>query len=297
MTNLFDSSAARPRNASAKFRIGPQSVPILKDHCFRGMVVLPGSLYINIALSLDREISGRVPRSLHSVVFGRPIILATEDTVIKLSVTDHGGRSVYTFYQARNDNGSAGTPVARLEIDASALMARRSRSDLFSVEGFQSRSGTAISSQQFYETLRENGNHYGPSFQRVSSIWRAGNESLGTLSGTPHKRHSSVQSLDLSLLDSMIQLLASLVIEKGKTFVLRSIEKVELRETHFPDTLWDHAVLHGQHTGDNRAFLGHIRVFDQKGKTYVELFNVAFNFLDDGEGAGEFRPQSDIARQ
>lgn len=287
MTNLFDSSAARPRNASAKFRIGPQSVPILKDHCFRGMVVLPGSLYINIALSLDREISRRVPRMLHSVVFGSPTILATEDTVIKLSITDHDRRSVYTFYEVRNENGSAGTAVercvARLEIDASASMARRSRSDPFSVEAFQSRSGTVISSEQFYETLRENGNHYGPSFQRVSSIWRAGNESLGTLAGAQHKRESSVQSLDPSLLDSMIQLLASLVIDKGKTFVLRSIEKVELRETHFPDTLWDHAVLHGQRTGDNRAFLGHIRVFDQKGKTYVELFNVAFNFLDDGE--------------
>jgi acyl transferase domain-containing protein len=287
MTNLRDSSGARPRNASAKFRIGLRSVPILKDHCFRGMVVLPGSLYINIALSLDREISRRVPRMLHSVVFGSPIILATEDTVIKLSVTDHGRRSVYTFYEARNENGSAGSPgercVARLEIDASAPMALRSRSDPFSVEAFQSRSGTVISSEQFYETLRENGNHYGPSFQRVSSIWRAGNESLGILSGVQHKRESSVQSLDPSLLDSMIQLLASLVIDKGKTFVLRSIEKVELRETHFPDTLWDHAVLHRQHTGDNRAFLGHIRVFDQKGKTYVELFNVAFNFLNDGE--------------
>jgi hypothetical protein len=287
MTHLFDSSAPRLRNASAKFKIGPRSVPNLKDHCFRGMVVLPGSLYINIALSLDRKISRRVPRMLHSVVFGSPVILATEDTAIKLSVTDHGERAVYTFYEARSESGLAGPPVercaARLEIDATAPRARRSRSDPFSVEAFQSRSGAVISSEQFYETLRENGNHYGPSFQRVSSVWRAGNESLGSLAVGYRKRGPSPESLDPSLLDSIIQLLASFVVDKSKTFVLRSIEKVELLETRFPDTLWDHAVLHEQHTGDSRASLGHIRVFDQKGKTYVELFNVAFNFLEDCE--------------
>ena len=41
----------------------------------------------------------------------------------------------------------------------------------------------------------------------------------------------------------MTQLLAPFIMEKGKTFILRSIEKIEVADVDFPDTLWGHATL------------------------------------------------------
>ena len=64
--------------------------------------------------------------------------------------------------------------------------------DAFSIEAFQAQSHAVIGSEQFYKTLRENGNQYGPRFQNVSSIWRAGDQSLGRLSvGAPGHGKSS----------------------------------------------------------------------------------------------------------
>ena len=113
----------------------------------------------------------------------------------------------------------------------------------FSIEAFQAQSHAVIDSEQFYKTLRENGNQYGPRFQNVSSIWRAGDQSLGRLSVARQDGEIEPHGLHPSLLDSMTQLLAPFVMEKGKTFILRSIEKIEITDVNFPDTLWGHATL------------------------------------------------------
>jgi hypothetical protein len=86
--------------------------------------------------------------------------------------------------------------------------------------------------------MRENGNQYGPRFQNVSSIWRAGDQTLGRLSVTRQHGESEPHYLDPCLLDSVTQLLAPFIMEKGKTFILRAIEKIEVTDVNFPDVLW-----------------------------------------------------------
>ena len=85
----------------------------------------------------------------------------------------------------------------------------------------------------------------------------------------------------------MTQLLAPFIMEKGKTFVLRSIEKVEVTDVNFPDTLWGHATLLPAGDGDEKGILGNVRVFDQSGKPYLELSGVAFTLLDRVDVADE----------
>src|SRR5213594_1461188 len=143
MKDLLNFTAAELLEASAEFRIGVRSVPILKDHGFQDMVVLPGSLYVYMALSLDRELSRRVPLVVRNVVFQNPVILSTEDTALKVEVTDHSDISVeYTFYEAGVGDSVARTPgryTARLEIDRHASPSARTSTDAFSVKAFQAR--------------------------------------------------------------------------------------------------------------------------------------------------------------
>ena len=248
MKHLVTFSTDRPLEASAEFRIGVRSVPYLADHGFQDMVVLPGSFYIEMALCVDRELSKRVPGLVRNVTFHNPIILSAEDTVIKVEVRDHGDRRVeYMFYEAGVEDGSARPPAqqyaAKLEIDRNQSTSLEAGIDAFSIEAFQAQSHAVIDSEQFYKTLRENGNQYGPRFQNVSSIWRAGDQSLGRLSVARQDREIEPHDLHPSLLDSMTQLLAPFIMEKGKTFILRSIEKIEVTDVNFPDTLWGHATL------------------------------------------------------
>ena len=187
MKHLVTFSTDRPLEASAEFRIGVRSIPYLADHGFQDMVVLPGSFYIEMALCVDRELSKCVPGLVRNVTFHNPIILSAEDTDIRVEVRDHGDRLVeYMFYETGVEDGSAQAPAqqyaAKLEIDRNQSTSLETGIDTFSIEAFQAQSHAVVDSEQFYKTLRENGNQYGPRFQNVSSIWRAGDQSLGRLS-------------------------------------------------------------------------------------------------------------------
>src|SRR5437762_5939465 len=66
-------STNRPQEAAAEFRIGVRSVPYLADHGFHDMVVLPGSFYIEMAVCVERELSGRAPGLVRNVIFHNPV--------------------------------------------------------------------------------------------------------------------------------------------------------------------------------------------------------------------------------
>lgn len=244
-----------------ELRIGIRSAPDLADHAFQDMVVLPGSFYIQTALSMEC----RVPSLVRNVIFQNPIILSAEATVINLQVRDQSdGRVWYAFYEAGSQQCAA-----RLEIDRRP--STPSVAGGFSIEGFQAQSDAMIDSESFYRKLRENGNQYGPRFQRISAIWRAGDQCLGKV--------SAARELDPSLLDAMTQLLAPFIMDQAKTFILKSIAQIEIMSLDFPDTLWAHAAMRDRLVGD-------VRVFDQSGQPYLKLSGVTFSLLDRDEQPG-----------
>ena len=283
MKHAVTLSTDRTRAASAEFRVGVRSLPYLADHGFQDMVVLPGSFYIEMALCIDHEVSRRLPAIVRNVTFRNPIILSADDTVIKVDVRDRADGCVeYAFYEAGFETDNARPTrqyAAKLEIDRNTSPSCDSGTEAFSIEAFQAQSQAVIDSEQFYKKLRGNGNQYGPRFQHVSSIWRAGDQSLGKLAVA---RRGEIEPCHLhpSLLDSVTQLLAPFAMAEGKTFILRSIGKVELTDVNFPDTLWGHATLLPQDHGGAEGILGNVRIFDQSGKPYLELSGVALTLLD-----------------
>ena len=267
--------------AAAEFRISLRSLPFLAHHAFQDMVVLPGSFYIEMALSVHQELSKRAPCTMRDLRFQNPVILAPEDTILRVEVRNHGAAAEYTFYEAAAGDRSAtilNQYAARLEIDRELPAQREFVDESFSIEAFQAQAQEVIDSQHFYEKLRENGNQYGPRFRRVSAIWRAGNQSLGKLSCP--SAECEPNSLRPTVLDAMTQMLAPFMMAQGRTFVLRSIERIEIANLNFPNTMWCHATLLPEAEGDGKRVAGNIRVFDSSGTTYMELWGVAFVLLD-----------------
>jgi FkbH-like protein/FkbM family methyltransferase len=291
MKPLVNASRDRPLGAPVKFKVGVRSVPFLADHGFQDMIVLPGAFYIDMALRMERELSHGVPGRVRNVTFQNPVILSAEDTVIKVEASDSGdGQVEYTFYEAATENGHVQTSprrvAARLELETNPSSSRGG-TPAFSIETFQAQAQAVIGSEQFYKKLRENGNQYGPHFQNVSTIWRAEDQILGKIS-VP--RQTRPHYLHPNLLDSITQLLASFIMAKGKTFVLRAIEKIEITSVNFPDTLWGHATLLTRDVCNGTGLVGNVRVFDQSGQPYLELSGVAFTLLDHVETADEQTP-------
>ena len=284
-------SANQPREPSAEFRVGVHALPYLADHGFQDMVVLPGSFYVEMALCVDRELYRRDPGVVSNITFHNPVILSAEDTVIKVESSDAGkGRVHYSFYEAGVDDGNAQSPArqyaARLGIDARRSAPAGSGSDAFSIAAFQARSQAVIDAEQFYGKLRANGNQYGLRFQCVDSIWRAGDESLGKLVVSRQPVALEPHCLHPSLLDSITQLLAAFIMEQGKTFVLRSIERIDLKNLNFPATLWAHVTRVPAQAPNDRELRGNVRVFGASGEPYLELSGVTLTLLDpDDAGA------------
>src|SRR5258708_20873069 len=93
--------------ADAVFAIGVCTFPYLADHGFQDMVVLPGSFYIDLALSLHRERFGRGSATVRNAVFQSPIILSNDETHVTVDVTDRGTFVEYVFCE------QAGAPKIR----------------------------------------------------------------------------------------------------------------------------------------------------------------------------------------
>ena len=285
MNDVVARATDRPQETSAEFTIGVRAVPYLADHGFQDMVVLPGSYYIEMALRLDGEVSKRAPGIVRNVRFHNPVILSAGDTVIQAEVRDHGdGRVDYAFYEVGGDHGGVRPPVrqlaAQLEIHGAAAVHRNSSTGAFSTEVFQAQSRGVIRAEQLYKTLLRNGNQYGPQFQNVSSIWQTDDQTLGALSVPRQDEQSGSHRLDPRLVDSVTQLLAPFVMDGGRTFVLRSIDEIELVDIQFPEFLWGHAVLQANGVGEDAGVRANVRVFDHSGRSHLNLSGVAFRLLD-----------------
>jgi FkbH-like protein/FkbM family methyltransferase len=256
------------------------------------MVVLPGSFYVDLALRVERELAQRLPGLVRNITFHSPVILSAEDSVIEVEAYDRGaGKVAYSFYEGAADDdrpSRAGRrPVAELEIVRGSLPSQQASPGAMSAEAFKAQPHTAIGAEAFYESLRDNGNQYGPGFQNVRAIWRAGDQCLGQLSFARRLSEDDTYCLHPSLLDSVTQLLAPFTAESGKTFILRSIGRIEVATADLPDALWGHAVQLRGSGGDGNALIGDVRVFDESGRTCLALSEVAFTLLERVESTAD----------
>ena len=272
------------RDKEAKIKVSLQMLPYLADHGFQELVVLPGSFYIEAAIFLHSTLFGNISSILKNVTFENPVIFSGEDTIIKAKVKDRGNNCVvYEFFEASAENISSenkGQYFAKIEMGTNQTTDPVKLREEFSIEDFQAQSSSTIFSNEFYKKLRSNGNQFGPHFQNLSAVWISGDQALGKLSFSKHKDETIQHFLPPTLVDSLIQLLSAFIIHKGKTFILRAIENIEILDNKFPDKLWAHSTLLSDVEKNDIGYSGDVRLFDDFGNTYLKLFGVSFTYLD-----------------
>jgi FkbH-like protein/FkbM family methyltransferase len=266
-----------------ELKVGIGSSPYLADHGFQDMVVLPGSYCVEAVVSLHRQALQKSPAVLYSVSFELPVILSDRDTVLTVRRQRDGTQGLhFSFFESGSTDGEK-KPFAKIKTAVAQDRADARPATRIRVEEFQKRAESVIQAQEFYERLRLNGNQYGPHFQQVVRVWLSGTEALGELRLPQAEVDSGRPAVHPAVMDCVTQVLSALVLQRGRTFILRSVESIEMPEVRFPETLWAHATMAANDEENDRGIVGDIVVFDDSGKVYLVLHGVSLVFLGHDE--------------
>ena len=259
-----------------EFRVGPRSLPSLADHGFHDMLVLPGAFHIELVRRVHRERFHRDAVSLRHIEFERPVILTDDDVTITVRAEKcEDGRIAYELFEATSDavrQSPAQQPCAHLEVDLDPTTPDDA-SIRFNPDEFLARAGTVGTAGEFYRELRGNGNQYGPHFQTLAGVWRSGQEAAGRFVDTA----DDDGVLSAPRLDAASQLLSALTLDRGRTFILKSIDRLVVGSMSGPGPWWAHA---SRTDDDGAGLVGGVRVFDSNGTRLWELSGVTLAFID-----------------
>lgn len=185
--------------------LAPANLPWLPDHTVLGSVVLPGTAYLDAALSAVRQRSGRGQAGLDSVVFAVPLVVAEHDAPITRLTVDEptkrftvNGRSAHTQLWTAHANGRlVEANLGSLRIDVP-----------------QSEHDRVFEGEDVYKGLAAVGLSYGPAFQRIQNV-RIGSAGcvaqLASPEAVPEPGTTPKHAVHPALADAALQCIAVLL--------------------------------------------------------------------------------------
>lgn len=205
--------------------LAPANLPWLPDHTVLGSVVLPGTAYLDAALSAVRQRSGRAQAGLDSVVFAVPLVVADHDAPITRITVDEptkrftvNGRSAHTQLWTAHANGrlvEANLGTKRIDVPA------------------QSANDRMFDGADVYKGLSAVGLSYGPAFQRIQSV-RIGAAGCVAQLASPESDSAPRHAVHPALADAALQCIAVLLAARPEldipptAHVPASIDRVRL---------------------------------------------------------------------
>ncbi len=289
-TKFIDYSESSDVNVSGEIKIGLKSLPFLADHGFQDMIVLPGSFYIEMAADIYKDRFGLIPKLFTNIKFNSLIIISEEQSTIEFSCQkDFENNFSIKFGEKSADHKKFST----LSIENETPEKIAGISGTVSVDQFIKTAKQKISSTTFYSVLQANANQYGPAFRNIKEIWLNTDSALCSFEFLDPANSDDNFLLNPFKLDAFTQLLSVLNDSKGRTFILNSIDKIDIFDSLMTGEVWCMArVIERDTTGD--GFTGDLTVFDRlSGMVYMQFTGVRLTYLEDSKTA----PRNEIDRQ
>ncbi len=151
-------------------RLSLRSHPWLADHVVNGVVLLPGTAFVEMAIRAGDEIGAG---HLEELVLEAPLVLVERDAVqvqVVVEEADERGRRPVVV---RSRTGQTGEPWAK---HAEGVLAPAAASPSFDLTQWPPAGAEAFDLDGFYPELSAAGLEYGPVFQGVRAAWRRGGE-------------------------------------------------------------------------------------------------------------------------
>ncbi|MFI9220102.1 type I polyketide synthase [Streptomyces werraensis] len=159
-------------------RLSLQSHPWLAGHAIGGVVIVPGTVYVDLAVRAGDEFGHGV---LEELVIEAPLVLPERGGVrVQVAVSGPGANGLRTVdvYSLREDAaGEGGTHGWTRHATGllSAAPAARDAGD-FDFAAWPPPGAQPVDVENFYDDLTERGYAYGPAFQGLRAVWRRGEE-------------------------------------------------------------------------------------------------------------------------
>ncbi|MEV4057773.1 type I polyketide synthase [Amycolatopsis sp. NPDC049688] len=181
-------------------RLSLQSHPWLAGHAIGGVVLIPGTVYVDLALRAGDELGFGV---LEELVIEAPLVLA-----------ERGGVRVQVAVSGPNETGSRAVDVFSMREDgddwtrhATGLLgASASREpDRFDFAAWPPAGAEPIDVENFYSDLVERGYAYSGAFQGMRAVWRRGEEVFAEVAlPGDHRQDAGKFGLHPALLDAAL---------------------------------------------------------------------------------------------
>jgi FkbH-like protein/FkbM family methyltransferase len=276
-----------PENSKiAEYVTGLSTHPYLADHTFQNITVLPGSIYIDLALLVSYKLHQKFPSSIKNVKFISPVILTKKDTNIEISIENElQNFCTLSFYESPTISAKENIHkniIVSLELNYEVSDKEIINSDKFEKSDFIDMTDR-LEGRVFYSKLDENGNQYGPAFRNIKNIWIKNNEALCSFDFSSLDNIENNFTINPLKLDSFTQLLSVLDDSKGRTFVLNKINEIKIFNQNLPDDILCKAKI-SERDQDGNGFTGDLEVYDEHtGQIVIQINGVKFTYLENAE--------------
>ena len=214
--------AIQPGTRFWQMELKLEEVPYLSDHRVQEAVVLPGSAYVEMALSAARQALGASRGVVvEDVAFQQALVLREAETVVlqvALTEEEPGRWSLrISSHPIEKNNKSkiewalhASCVIRSEQTDGSEAVALSE-----SLDTIRARCGTEIVPTAYYQELSGQGLIYGPAFQGVQQLWQGTREAVGRLRMSEEvAQQAGAYELHPALLDAAFQVLGAAVSEQ-----------------------------------------------------------------------------------
>ncbi|WXB20298.1 SDR family NAD(P)-dependent oxidoreductase [Pendulispora albinea] len=281
--------AGEARTTLFEGRIDAAHTPYLEDHRVEGLVVLPGTAYLEMALAAaehlfeshnETNILENAPQRgetpvLENVTFEGLMALPTAPAGasaardVQLRATSDGSPR-HAFHIHSRGDGADGTWTAHASGTLGRAPAREHPT--IPLEEVRARLGTHVPGHAHYEALAARGLEYGARFRGVEELWRRDGEALGRIELPDALRaESSAYRIHPALLDAAFQVLAgALPLDATGTndaYLPVGVARLTLRDRPAAKG-FSHAVLRTTESGD---FQGDITLTDENGRPVIAV--------------------------
>ena len=150
-------------------RLSLRSHPWLADHVVGGVVLLPGTAFVEMAIRAGDEVGAGL---LEELVLEVPLVLAEQDAVqvqVVVDQADERGRREVSVHSSPNTDSP-------WTLHARGVLAPTSVAPSFDLVQWPPAEAEAVDLDGFYAELSGAGLEYGPVFQGVRAVWRRGGE-------------------------------------------------------------------------------------------------------------------------
>ncbi|TJZ99420.1 type I polyketide synthase [Actinacidiphila oryziradicis] len=174
---LLGAAVALPQSDGLVFtsRLSLRTHPWLADHAMQGVVIVPGTAYVDLAVQAGDELGCGV---LEELVIEAPLVLPEQGAVrVQVAVGAVGAvgsRPVDVYSQRTDSPDDTWTRHATGLLSATAPAGADTPAVDFTA--WPPTGAEPIAIEDFYTRLVERGYAYGPAFQGLRAVWRRGDE-------------------------------------------------------------------------------------------------------------------------